>query len=340
MDNLPQEQSEKNNDKSNNTVESEDKKVPEEESKNTQKEKITKRKILIYLSDIIFIGIIFLIVYKVWFIPSYMPSQLYEKSNELFLEIEGTVEDHFYADDLGTTVKVRFMSKDFQKDYVDSYEKYITSTDLEMGLLQKAGFKNFFPIYSYEMTIPLIVELPEYNIEGTATASISTGLQVFTGSGSLSVGTISYSSELYELTEQLNIKASIPVEINNAVCIEDTYGYPIIVVSYTWTNTAEDYASPLYSIMESAYQNGVSLDNVYFLDDEFYDIYSKNKEIAPGQSLDVYVAYYLDDIYSPVTFEITPFTYEENPPKISNIFELDNVNTMAQEYAEVSADSL
>lgn len=338
MDNLPQEQSETDIDKSTTIIESENKETSEKEAKNTPKKKITKRKILLFLTDVISIVIILLIVYKVWVIPRFIPSLLYKNSNELSSEIKDTVEGHFYSDELGTTVNVSYATEDFQKEYVSSYEKYELSNTLQSMLFEMAGFKKSFPIYQYEMSIPLIVELPEYDIVGTADASISADIQIFSGLGSFAVETVSYSSDLYELSEQLNVKSSIPAEINNAVVIEDNKRDPIILISYTWTNTTNDYASPLFSVMDSAYQNDIELDDVFSLDNENYDMNNINTEIAPGETLEVNTAYYLEDTYSPVVFEMTPFTIDDNPPKISKTFELNDLERIVPEQPELPVE--
>lgn len=68
------------------------------------------------------------------------------------------------------------------------------------------------------------------------------------------------------------------------------------------------------SLSCKAYQNGVSLDSAYGLDDSVYDSGLQMKDIKPGVTIDVQDAFLLDGD-STVEIEIQEWlTWDDNPP--------------------------
>ena len=92
------------------------------------------------------------------------------------------------------------------------------------------------------------------------------------------------------------------IELTSWELQNDYNGKPIIVLTYTWTNNSNDTAMASLAVSVEAYQNGVSLDNAYFVGD--VDSSSRTKNVRPGYSIEVQQAFKLSDAESDVEFEI------------------------------------
>ena len=278
--------------------------------------------------NIVFCGVIALIVYNAWYIPSFLPGQLYEDNTIMISDIRESVYEHFYSEELGTEVYISYASEDFDREYVSSRERLKVKNDIQEFFLDTIGFKNFLPIYNYDMIIPVIVDIPSYDIVGMADVELNVVIQAFSGLGYIDMGVITYDSELFDLSEQLETQHAVPAVIEGArfAVEDDPYGWgteDIIIVAYDWTNTTEDYTRADFSVSVAAFQDNVKLNSTYFVDDPSYDQSSASTDIAPGTTIRVEKAFYLYDSSSPVTFEIEPWlSLEDNPPTISDVFEL------------------
>lgn len=95
------------------------------------------------------------------------------------------------------------------------------------------------------------------------------------------------------------------IEIKSARLTKNWEGKPSVVVTYGFTNNDDDPASFMVAFQENAYQNGVGLEKAYTLDDtDPYDEANQSKEIKKGASLDVEVAYILNDTETDVEVEV------------------------------------
>lgn len=96
------------------------------------------------------------------------------------------------------------------------------------------------------------------------------------------------------------------VEITSCRLAKSYDGKDVVIVKYKYTNVADDNATAFYiAFDDTAYQNGVGLNEAYLLaDDANYSSDNQTKEIKKGASLDVEVAYELNDTTSDVEVEV------------------------------------
>lgn len=107
-------------------------------------------------------------------------------------------------------------------------------------------------------------------------------------------------------TEKVNDNdlGSYQVEIKNARLTKNYEGKPVVVITYGFTNNASEPAAFWLTIDDNVYQNGVGLEKAYVLKDgDPYDEANQDKEIKSGVTLDVDVAYILNDTETDVEVE-------------------------------------
>ena len=83
------------------------------------------------------------------------------------------------------------------------------------------------------------------------------------------------------------------VEIKDAFLATDYEGKPALVVTYTWTNNSSETTSAMVALLEKAFQDGIELEHATMGDVEGYDGEAEWKDIRPGVSLDVDMAFSL-----------------------------------------------
>lgn len=95
------------------------------------------------------------------------------------------------------------------------------------------------------------------------------------------------------------------VEIKTARLTKDYEGKKVVVITYGFTNNADNATAFTWAFDDKVYQNGVSLEKCYVVaDGDPYDEANQNKEIKKGVSLDVEVAYVLNNDTTPVDVEV------------------------------------
>lgn len=111
---------------------------------------------------------------------------------------------------------------------------------------------------------------------------------------------------------------SYAVEIKGAKLCKDYEGNNAIMITYSWTNNSGETTSPMGSMMEEAFQDGVQLDAA-IVDFEYNDGLT---DVRPGTTIDVDVIYELPGD-STVEFEISAIedALESNVPKVTANFE-------------------
>ena len=98
------------------------------------------------------------------------------------------------------------------------------------------------------------------------------------------------------------------VEILGFRLDEDYEGNSVVIVKYKFTNNDEDSTAFAWSFEDIVYQNGVGLNECYFLDDDSdYSSDNQTKEIKKGASIDVEVAYELNDSTTDIEVEVKEF---------------------------------
>ncbi len=100
-----------------------------------------------------------------------------------------------------------------------------------------------------------------------------------------------------------NEVGSYQVEIKNARITEDYEGKPVVVITYGFTNNSDNPASFGVAIEDAAFQNDIGLNEAYLLSDDSYSSDNQLKQIKTGATLDVEVAYELNDSESDVVVE-------------------------------------
>ncbi len=96
------------------------------------------------------------------------------------------------------------------------------------------------------------------------------------------------------------------VEIKSCRLDKDYEGDPVAIITYGFTNFDSDPAAFYTSLSETVYQDGVGLTEAYILDDDSdYNSDNQMKEIKTGVTLDVEVAYELNNEASDLEVEVT-----------------------------------
>ncbi len=96
------------------------------------------------------------------------------------------------------------------------------------------------------------------------------------------------------------------VEIDSCRLAKDYEGKDVVIVKYIFTNVSADNATAFYIAFEdTVYQDGIGLNKAYVLDDNAnYSEDNQTKEIKAGASLDVEVAYELNDTTTDIEVEV------------------------------------
>lgn len=105
--------------------------------------------------------------------------------------------------------------------------------------------------------------------------------------------------------ENNNRLGDYEVEIKSARLTKDFEGKAVVVITYAFTNHGKDNASFSFALNDEVFQNGVGLNNAYILKDDDYSADNQTKEIKTGASLDVDVAYELNDSTTDVEVEVS-----------------------------------
>lgn len=94
------------------------------------------------------------------------------------------------------------------------------------------------------------------------------------------------------------------VKIKSCRLAKDYEGKDIVIVNYEFTNNSEDNASFTFAISDKVFQNGVGLNKCYTASESAkYSSDNQSKDIKKGTSLDVEVAYNLNDNTTPIEVE-------------------------------------
>ena len=84
---------------------------------------------------------------------------------------------------------------------------------------------------------------------------------------------------------------------------------PVVIVKYIFSNVSDDNATSFASVFEDAvYQNGVGLNEAWLLDDSAnYSSDNQLKEIKKGATIEVEVAYELNDSTTDIEVEVSEY---------------------------------
>ena len=112
-----------------------------------------------------------------------------------------------------------------------------------------------------------------------------------------------------EDTQPDNTLGDYVVEIKSCRLAKDYESKPVVIVTYGFTNQKDDSPAAFFTAIEdNVYQNGVGLNEAYILDDSTnYSSDNSTKEIKKGATLDVEVAYVLNDETTPIDVEVKEY---------------------------------
>lgn len=96
------------------------------------------------------------------------------------------------------------------------------------------------------------------------------------------------------------------VEIKSCRLAKDYEKKPVVIVKYTFTNVSNDGGASFWiAFNDQVYQNGVGLNEALILpEDANYDYDNQTKTIKKGASIDVEVAYVLNDTTTDIEVEV------------------------------------
>lgn len=79
----------------------------------------------------------------------------------------------------------------------------------------------------------------------------------------------------------------------------------VVIVKYKFTNNSDDAQAFYLTFEDTVYQDGIGLNECYFVDDSAnYDSGNQTKEIKTGATLEVEVAYELNDSTTDIDVEV------------------------------------
>ncbi len=97
---------------------------------------------------------------------------------------------------------------------------------------------------------------------------------------------------------------------------------PVVIVKYGFTNNKNDPQNFMFSTKDEVYQNGIGLNHAYFLDDSAnYSSDNQTKDIKKGATLEVEVAYTLNDSTTDIEVEVSSLSLFNNK-KVSKTFSI------------------
>lgn len=120
-----------------------------------------------------------------------------------------------------------------------------------------------------------------------------------------------------EKAEEGNI-GDYSVKIDSCRLAKDYQGKKVVIVKYIYKNVANDNATAFYvAFDEHVYQGGIGLNESYFLADSAkYNADNQTKEVKKGASLEVEVAYELNDNSTDIVVEVQElFSFDDTTIK-------------------------
>ena len=114
------------------------------------------------------------------------------------------------------------------------------------------------------------------------------------------------------------------VVIDSCRLARDYEGKPIVIVKYKFTNNSKNTSSFWTTLKDSVFQNGVGLNKCYIAADSAnYSDDNQTKEIKSGATIEVEVAYILNDTTTPIEVEVSEYI-SFNDKKVTKKFTIAN----------------
>ena len=113
------------------------------------------------------------------------------------------------------------------------------------------------------------------------------------------------------------------VVIESCRIARDYADNPIVIVKYKFTNYDDDATAFMWAFTDIVYQDGVGLNECYFADDSAnYSSDNQTKEVKKGSTIEVEVAYVLNDTTTDIEVEISELL-SFSDKKITKVFSID-----------------
>lgn len=112
------------------------------------------------------------------------------------------------------------------------------------------------------------------------------------------------------------------IDIKSCRLAKDYAGKDVAIITYGFTNNSDDPSAFYVTFDCGVYQGGVGLNEAYILDDSAnYNSDNQTKEIKKGASIDVEVAYELNDTTTDLEVEVKEF-FSFNDDTITKTFKI------------------
>ena len=114
--------------------------------------------------------------------------------------------------------------------------------------------------------------------------------------------------------------ADCSVEIQSCRLAQDFSGNPVVIVKYSFTNNKDEAQSFMLAFDDAVYQNGIGLNESWMVADSAnYSADNQTKKVQKGATLEVEVAYELNDTTTEVTVEVSAlFSFDDS--KVTKTF--------------------
>jgi len=141
-------------------------------------------------------------------------------------------------------------------------------------------------------------------IGGIVLAVILLGVLAF-GGGEDNNNNQNGNSDIVSSESNINNLGNYQVEIKSCRLADDYEGKKVVIVNYGFTNNGEKSQSFNIAFDDKVYQNDIGLNEAYVLADSAnYSADNQSKEIKKGATLDVEVAYTLNDTTTDIVIEV------------------------------------
>ena len=112
------------------------------------------------------------------------------------------------------------------------------------------------------------------------------------------------STEKEEVDITDNVVGDYVVDVMDFRLVKD-YGADVIIIKYSFTNNSDDSESFNLAVRDTVYQGGMSLTETYVLSsDANYDYDNKSKKVKSGATVEIEIAYKLEDTTTDIEVEI------------------------------------
>ena len=269
--------------------------------------------VLSCVGTIAFWIIILLVIYHKWFIPSFVPKQIWNNriENEAYEAVEDYLIENGFDDFRIEYISRKSHCEKYQPDNIlsEMFSKYITDNEKAYQYIIDSSWK--VHINGVE---PSIIN---------AQSSIICHPKLL-GEYQTYAFTECHKSKDLEQKKQTTLQKIFDesIKIDKFVKLNNDYSESggSLAIYLTWKNNTTKTTSPSSELVIKMYQNGVGLqtDYVNLSNDTF-------REVLPGASVSFFETFELIDLTTPVDVVITSDSlYSENNPKITRKVNLIN----------------